>query len=156
MLLTGINPPAARPAYALRGRSRMNALNTELIAQTWEAVEDHGRFVEDLYQRFFQRFPGYRPLFPHRLDAAHLAKMVETLSLMSRLAEDKPLIAPHMRKVGATHRPYALGLRDLGNFKAVFLEMLGEHLGNAWSSGAEHAWGEAFDQVIIPLMREGA
>jgi hemoglobin-like flavoprotein len=131
----------------------MNVLNTELVAQTWDALEDPGRFVEALFARLFERFPGYRRLFPHRLDAAHLAKMVETISLMSRLSEDTSLIAPHLRKLGEAHRPYALGRRDLENFRAVFLETLGETLGSAWSPMAERCWSEAFGEVVIPLMR---
>jgi hemoglobin-like flavoprotein len=131
-------------------------MNTELIAQTWEALKDHTAFIEAFYGRFFERFPGYRPLFPHKLDADHLAKMVETMSLMSRLAEDKDVIAPHMHKIGASHKPYGLKPRDLDNFKAVFIETLGENVGAAWSPSAAQAWSDAFDQVIIPLMREGS
>ena len=130
-------------------------MNTELIAETWEALDDHTAFVKAFYGRYFERFPGYRPLFPHRLNPEHLEKMVETMSLMARLSEDKDIIAPHMRKIGASHKPYALKPRDLENFKAVFIEMLGERVGVAWSPAAAQAWGDAFDQVIIPLMREG-
>ena len=130
-------------------------MNTELIAQTWEAVKDHTAFVEAFYGRFFERFPGYRPLFPHKLNPDHLAKMVETMSLMSRLAEENDLIAPHMRKLGALHKAYALKPQDLENFKAVFIELLSERLDAAWTLRAAQAWSDAFDQVIIPLMREG-
>ena len=52
-------------------------------------------------------------------------------------------------------RSYALAPKDLANFKAVFVEMLGQRLGAGWSSAAAKAWDQAFDEVIIPLMREG-
>lgn len=131
-------------------------MNTELIAQTWDVLQDHTAFVKAFYRRFFERFPGYRPLFPRELNPDHLAKMVETMSLMSRLAEEEDIIAPHVRKLGTEHKPYALKARDLDNFKAVFVEMLSEHVGAAWSPLAAEAWSEAFDRVIIPLMREGS
>lgn len=130
-------------------------MNTELIAQTWGAVDDPVAFVEAFYARFFERFPGYRRLFPHRLDAGHLDKMVQTMALLARLSEDKGTIAPHMHKVGAAHRPYALGPKDLDHFKAVFIETLSERLGAAWSRAATEAWEQAFEQVLIPLMQEG-
>jgi hemoglobin-like flavoprotein len=129
-------------------------MNTELIAQTWEAIEDQVAFIEAFYARFFERFPGYRRHFPHRLDARHLDKMVQTMALLARLSEERSAIAPHMHKVGASHKPYALGPEDLDNFRAVFIETLGERLGARWSAAAEAAWDQAFRQVLIPLMRE--
>ena len=130
-------------------------MNTELIAQTWEAVDDHVAFVEAFYARFFERFPGYRALFPKQLDPGHLEKMVQTMALVARMSEDRGLIAPHVHKLGASHKPYALGPKDLANFKTVFVEMLSLRLGSAWSPAAAKAWDQAFEEVIIPLMREG-
>ena len=131
-------------------------MNTELIADTWGAIEDPMAFVESFYARFFERFPGYRPLFPKQLDPGHLEKMVQTMALVARMSEDRSLVAPHVHKVGAAHRPYALGPQDLANFEAAFIEMLGERLGPRWSPAAARAWKQAFDEVIIPLMREGS
>ena len=132
-------------------------MKTELIAETWGALDERQQreFVEAFYRRFFERFPGYRPLFPKELNAAHLGKMVQTMALVANLSEDRGLIAPHMHKVGSAHRPYALKPGDLENFKVTFVDMLGERLGARWSLAAAQAWGEAFDQVLIPLMREG-
>jgi hemoglobin-like flavoprotein len=130
-------------------------MNTELIAQTWGAVDDPMAFVESFYARFFERFPAYRKLFPQQLDRKHLDKMVQTMALVARLSEDRGTIAPHVHKLGASHKPYALGPKDFANFKAVFVEMLGARLGSGWSPAAAKAWDEAFEQVIIPLMREG-
>lgn len=130
-------------------------MNTELIAQTWGAIEDPVAFVRDFYARFFERFPGYRALFPQQLDPKHLDKMVQTMALVARMSEDRRVIAPHVHKLGAAHKPYALAPKDLANFKAVFVEMLGQRLGAGWSPAAAKAWDQAFEEVIIPLMREG-
>ena len=130
-------------------------MNTELIAETWNAIEDPMAFVESFYARFFERFPGYRALFPKQLDPGHLEKMVQTMALVARMSEDRGLIAPHVHKLGASHKPYALGPKDLANFKTVFVEMLSLRLGSAWSPAAAKAWDQAFEEVIIPLMREG-
>ena len=130
-------------------------MNTELIAQTWGAIEDPVAFVKDFYARFFERFPGYRPLFPKQLDPGQLEKMVQTMALVARMSEDRGVIAPHVHKLGAAHKPYALGPKDLANFKAVFIEMLSGRLGAGWSPAAAKAWNRAFEEVVIPLMREG-
>ena len=130
-------------------------MNTELIAETWGAIDEPMAFVESFYERFFERFPGYRPLFPKQLDPKHLEKMVQTMALVARMSEDRSLVAPHVHKLGAAHKPYALGPKDLANFKAVFVEMLSVRLGAGWSPAAAKAWDQAFEEVIIPLMREG-
>lgn len=130
-------------------------MNTELIAQTWGAIEDQPAFVADFYARFFERFPDYRRLFPQPLDAKHLDRMVQTMALIAGLSEDKGVIAPHVHKLGAAHKPYALAPRDLDNFKTVFVEALGDRLGAAWSPAAAHAWYSAFEDILIPMMREG-
>jgi len=130
-------------------------MNTELIAETWGAIDDPMVFVKDFYARFFERFPGYRAHFPPQLDPGHLEKMVQTMALVARMSEDRGTIAPHVHKLGAAHKPYALGPKDLANFKTVFIEALSLRLGPAWSSAAAQAWDQAFEEVIIPLMREG-
>ena len=131
-------------------------MNTELIAQTWRALgERQPPFIQAFYARFFERFPGYRRLFPGDLRKAHLEKMIDTVALLGDLADDRSDIAPHLRKLGAAHRPFDLRPRDYENFKAVFLEVLGTELGATWTPAAARAWGEAFEQVLIPLMQEG-
>jgi len=131
-------------------------MNTEIIAETWQALGNRqSEFVEAFYERFFERFPGYRPLFPRPLHREHLDKMVQTMALMAHLSEDKSIIAPHLHKLGAEHKPYDLKPHDFDNFKEVFLEVLGEHLGERWQPAVNKAWSEAFDRVLVPLMREG-
>lgn len=132
------------------------AMKTELIAATWEALgEGQREFVEAFYQRFFDRFPDYRPLFPLELDERHLEKMVQTMALVANLSDDRSSIAPHMHRVGHAHRAYGLTARDFDNFKRTFLELLADRLGKQWSTEAEKAWTDAFDAVLVPLMREG-
>jgi len=131
-------------------------MNTEIIAETWYALGNRqAEFVEAFYGRFFERFPGYRRFFPQTLHPAHLDKMVQTMALMAKLSEDHTVIAPHMHRLGAEHIAYDLKPHDFDNFKAVFLEVLGEHLGMRWVPEASQAWSDAFDQVLVPLMLEG-
>ncbi len=130
-------------------------MNTELIAQTWQALgERQPQFIAAFYERFFERFPGYRKLFPTELGQAHLDKMLQTVALLCDLAEDREDIAPHLRKLGAAHRPFDLALHDFANFKAVFIEVLRSYAGSAWSTEAAKAWSDAFEDVLFPLMRE--
>ncbi len=131
-------------------------MNTELIAQTWQALgERQGQFIERFYERLFERFPGYRKLFPLELSPGHLEKMTRTVALLADLSEDDSDIAPRLRHLGTWHKPYALSPRDFENFGSVFVEVLGRELGAQWSASAARAWQEAFGETLIPLMREG-
>ena len=130
-------------------------MNTELIAQTWRSLgERQPQFIKAFYARFFERYPGYRKLFPGDLREAHLQKMIDTVALLGDLADDRDDIAPHLRKLGAAHKPFDLQPKDYRNFKAVFIEVLASELGPRWTAPAAQAWDEIFEQVLIPLMRE--
>lgn len=131
-------------------------MNTTIIAETWYALGNwQAEFVGAFYGRFFERFPGYRRFFPQTLRSEHLDKMLQTMALMAKLSEDPTVIAPHMHRLGVEHKPYDLKPHDFDNFKAVFLEVLGEYLGMRWVPAAIQAWSDAFDQVLVPLMLEG-
>lgn len=131
-------------------------MDTKIIASTWYALGNRqAEFVKAFYGRFFERFSGYRQFFPRTLHPEHLDKMAQTMALMAKLSEDHTVIAPHMRKLGAMHAAYNLKPHDFDNFKVVFLEVLGEHLGERWQPAASQAWSDAFDKVLVPSMLEG-
>lgn len=156
--LTQIKSPAPACVHAFDALKHVRALplKTEPIAETWDALDNRqSQFIGVFYDRLFERFPAYRKFFPRKLDAEHLDKMALTVALVARFADDEALIAPHLHKVGAAHRPYDLTPRDMQNFAAVFVEVLGEHLGDRWTEAAARAWLDAFERVIIPLLLEG-
>lgn len=129
-------------------------MNIELMAKTWGGIEDPVAFVEGFYVRFFEHFPGYPRLRPQQLDARHLDRKVQTMALPARLSEDTSTIAPQMHTLAAAHKPYTHAPRDLRNFKAAFIGALAARGGGAWSPVAAQAWSVAFEQALIPMMRE--
>lgn len=84
-----------------------------------------------------------------------MKKMVRTISLVARVADSTSVVGPHIERVGDHHRPYGLQKEDLENFKAVFIDVLGEEYGNGWSADHAKAWQQAFDELIIPAMMRG-
>jgi len=130
-------------------------MNTELVARSWDSLGDRKRAViESFYDRFFERFPEYRQFFPESMDH-QMDRMVHTIAMAARLSDDESTVELHMIHVGARHRYYHLGKADLMNFKAVFVENIGEHCQDLWSESYAKAWEEVFDEVIVPLMMRG-
>ena len=130
-------------------------MQTELIAQSWDSLNPrHIEVIQTFYDRFFERFPNYRAMFPESMDH-QMKKMVRTMAMVARLSDDQPIVAPHLTKVGDRHSVYALSEQDLQNFKDVFIEVLAEECGGQWTEDCRKAWNEAFERVIIPNMMQG-
>lgn len=130
-------------------------MNTELVARTWDSLRAHHQeVISSFYQRFFERFPHYRALFPAQMDS-HMRRMVDTMAMVSRLADQQDMVESRMVQVGERHRHYGLERQDLDNFRDVFIEVIEEKCPGAWDQECRSAWKEAFDQVVLPLVMRG-
>jgi molybdate transport system regulatory protein len=130
-------------------------MNTELIGQIWDQLSGkHEELVKTFYDRFFEKFPEYKPLFSDSLDR-QMGKMVESMAFLARVADETEVVYPHMVKMGDKHRQFHLSKEDLEKFKEVFVEVLGEYCGGEWTSDCQRAWTEVFDQRVIPYMTQG-
>ena len=130
-------------------------MDTTLVGKTWDSMHgEHLAFVQEFYQRFFQRFPRYNRFFPHNMDS-QMKKMVRSLSMAARMVEDDSVVGPHIEMVGEHHRKYGLQEEDLDRFKEVFIEVLAERCADGWTSDCAQAWEHAFEVLIIPMMMRG-
>jgi len=130
-------------------------MNSELIGQTWEKLTTHqDKLVQVLFERFFEQFPRYRPLFSETSERK-MRKMVDMLGMVARLANDTELLHPQLVKIGEKHTQFKLDKPDLENFKTVFLQVLSETCGESWNEQCQQTWLEVFDERIIPYMVEG-
>jgi hemoglobin-like flavoprotein len=130
-------------------------MNTELLAKTWDSLHaNHLDLIQSFYLRFFERFPNYRSLFPSEMDN-HMRRMVDTMAMVSRLADHNDVIESRMLNVGDRHRHYGLAREDLDNFRDVFIEVLEENCRGQWNADCRDAWKEAFDSAVLPLVMRG-
>ncbi len=130
-------------------------MNTELIAKTWDSLRaGHLDLIQSFYARFFERFPSYRSLFPAQMDH-HMRRMVDTMAMVSRLADHNDVIESRMVRVGERHSGYGLAREDLDNFRDVFIEVLEENCQGRWDGDCRAAWKEAFDRAVLPLVMRG-
>jgi hemoglobin-like flavoprotein len=148
-------PTRSAGAAAVIELSKEETMNTDLIAKTWDSLRpDHLTMINSFYTRFFARFPEYRPLFPTEMDR-HMRRMVDTMAMVSRLADCEDIIESRMMQVGERHRDYRLGREDMDNFRDVFIEVLAEQCRDRWSRDCQSAWTEAFDRVVLPILVRG-
>jgi hemoglobin-like flavoprotein len=130
-------------------------MNTELIAKTWDTLRvPHVTLIQGFYVRFFERHPHYRPLFPAQMDH-HMRRMVDTMAMVSRLADHNDVIESRLFHVGERHRGYGLAREDLDNFRDVFIEVVEENCAGEWNAECRAAWKEAFDRSVLPLVMRG-
>jgi len=129
-------------------------MNTQLIGKSWDQLAGkHEDMVSSFYDRFFNQYPDYKPLFADTM-ARHKKKMVETMALVARVTEDTEIAHPHLIKMGNKHSEYKLSREDLEKFKSVFLQVIGEYCAE-WTDDYQQAWNEAFDKHVIPYMAHG-
>ncbi len=130
-------------------------MNTELIGQTWDKLADRQKELgRTFFTQLFEQFPQYKPLFSETLDR-QLDKIIETMAMVARIANDTEVLHPKMIKLGMKHSQFKLNKEDLQNFKQVFLDVLTSFCLETWTEERRQAWEEVFDQRIIPYMVEG-
>lgn len=128
---------------------------SEVVGKSWDKLAGkHKELVNSFYERLFERYPEYQPLFSEAMDR-QLEKMVEGLALLARVSHETEVVHPKMVKLGEKHSNFRLTAEDLTKFKEVFLEVLSKYCGNEFSDECWRAWNEAFDQQVIPSMTQG-
>ncbi len=75
--------------------------------------------------------------------------MVKTIAMVTRMAQNGDVVRTQLEKVGRSHRRYHLQLADLLRLKTVFLDVLGEYLGDHWDEACKKSWDDAFEQPIV-------
>ena len=127
-------------------------MNTELIAQHWDAIGDKTHeLVETFYQRLFESHPRFRPLFPDAIDH-QMEKMVEMLALAAKESDSPQVLNPHLARIGQRHKQYDLSRQDYEDFIAVLVGVMGEYNSKCWTPECEKAWGEVLEKIIMPHM----
>ena len=125
-------------------------VDNQLIAQHWNGIgAQQNEMVRAFYERFFERHPKYRKLFPES-HSRQMDSMVDTLALIAKGAHLPELFQPHIDKISERHAGFGLDADAYYRFISVLLEVLGEYNTAAWSPECEAAWGEALEQFILP------
>jgi len=134
-------------------------MKTRLIEQSWNDVAgSHRELIGAFYDRLFQDYPQYEPLFDRERMQGQMDRMAQTVALVSQLADNEAAIRPHLERIGRAHAPLDLDEDDLRNFFRTFVAVVGEYCdvhSDIWSRECEQAWHAAFEQIVVPHMLRG-
>ncbi|CAK0770940.1 Globin [Gammaproteobacteria bacterium] len=130
-------------------------MNIELVGKIWDGLEErHLDLMHPFYNRLFEHYSRYKPLFPPSMDS-HMPRMMQTFATMSRLGDHPEITEAHMHTVGKRHHHFDLSAQDMNNSKEVFLEVIAEFSGDAWTVECAEAWNKVFDTQMLPQMMSG-
>ena len=110
-------------------------------------LADQDGFAAAFYGRLFEVAPELRRLFSGDMEAqGRMLTQVLELAVygLSRFHE----IAIGLAALGRSHVGYGVTAEHYLGFRQVFLDTVGEILGEAFDTEVEKAWGEAIDQII--------
>ncbi len=134
-------------------------MKTRIIQDCWQGLADHQEAITAMfYSRFLERFPQYEHFFTAESIEMQKKKMVQTVALISQLADDPSVISPRMQSLGEAHQKFNLHQEDLERFSNTLVEVIaeyGEKYYPQWSQDCELAWRQAFDEVVKPKMLAG-
>ncbi len=131
-------------------------IDTHRLRQTWDVIRDRQTaFVVTFYARLFEYYPQYRRLFPGSIDH-QMRRMVKLVASFGYAIEsNQKAMQDSLRRVGERHRQYRLDLADLQRFQTVFLEVLGEFVGDSWDETCRQDWERAFAKIALPGLVAG-
>lgn len=134
-------------------------MNTQKIEQCWNNLANHHQeMVISFYNTLLKRYPQYQEFFTDTILESQRDKMVQTLALVCKLADDSSSIKPYIYKLGQAHKFLDLSAEDLDNFSNTLIEvisMFGEKYDSEWREENKNVWLDAFHNTIKPIMMEG-
>ena len=129
-------------------------MNQAALVEVWNEMAGHRlELVDAFYERLFELYPEYRPLFPTNMDH-QMEKMVEMIGAVVRFSNNTDLIRDYLNQVGKAHELLHLTRQDLQNFKNVFVEAAAVACPQIWRDEHRQALTKTFDELIIPVMEE--
>lgn len=107
------------------------------------------------YDHLFMRYPQLRSLFDRvRMDEQR-RKIVHSMAVILRNAENPRFLEPYLKGLGLSHIAYGAQLNDYDAVHECLLAALKEVSGELWNDQLEAAWSEAF-VVVARIMQQGA
>lgn len=105
-------------------------------------------FRDELFQRFFARYPARRATFLN-LDASAIRMTDESFEMMLGLAQGADWVWPLIAELVFTHRSYGrLPWEEYEGWMALAVDLLAERAGEAWTAAAETAWRRRAQQLL--------
>ncbi|MEX1233030.1 MAG: methyl-accepting chemotaxis protein [Planctomycetaceae bacterium] len=119
-------------------------LNAKLLQQSFELLAPQSdRLAKRFYEKLFQDYPQYKPLFSRTDFADQRQKLIQSLALVVKSARRAGTISRYLRDLGLRHVGYGITTGDYAPFGLTLLAVLQEFAGPHWTDELQGAWEDA-------------
>lgn len=131
-------------------------MNTQKIEDCWNALKAyHGEIGVSFYSTLLRRYPQYQEFFTEETLESQKNKIIQTVALVCKFADDKNAISPHIQQLGKAHTFLNLTETDLENFTNTLVDTIAEYAERhypEWKTEDKTCWLSAFNNVVKPVM----
>ena len=127
-----------------------------LIRETWAQVapiaDDAARLF---YDRLFQLDPALRRLFARTDMDAQRKNLMQTLAVVVKGIDNLEPLIPAVEALGRRHAGYGVKPTHYATVGTALLDTLQTGLGDAFTSDAREAWGDAYEMLAGVMLSAG-
>ena len=127
-----------------------------LIRETWSRVTPIADVAARLfYDRLFELDPSLRRLFSRTDMDAQRKNLVQTLAVVVKSIDNLEPLIPAVEALGRRHAGYGVKPKHYATVGGALLDTLQAGLGDAFTSDAREAWGEAYELLAGVMLSAG-
>ena len=135
----------------------MTPQQQELIKSTWAQVTPIAEPAARIfYDRLFALDPKIAPMFAFTDMDAQRKNLIQTLAVVVKSIDDLPSILPAVEALGRRHASYGVHASQYATVGTALLDTLAVGLGDAFTTDARAAWGEAFETLASVMLAAAA
>lgn len=124
-----------------------------LIEADFSKISSRGtEFAEKFYGRLFQHYPRVKPLFSHVSMSRQQQHLFSALVMTIENLRSPDTLSESLKALGRRHAGYGVGPAHYEAVAQTLLEIIGEMMGEEWSSVHREAWKDALEAVSRTML----
>lgn len=164
-----VDAPATEPAGALDAKLGMSANDRKLIKDTCDEVFKQRKLQDksvDFLIEFFKRYPHHQRYFkmfrdvpPEELTTIpllenHGRRVMDQIVKLVQNMEDLDLVQEQLAWISMKHKPRKVRSRQFKDMLAMFVEYVGQEMGDLFTDQHDQAWQKWLDYILSELEKE--
>jgi methyl-accepting chemotaxis protein len=126
----------------------MSRTEIKIIKNHWKDIKlNLPKFSQIFYQRLFEKFPNFRPLFTNDINRLE-DKLIATLDVAVLYANKLELKQKYFKSLGQRHIKYGVTDDMYEPFLEVLLEIFKEYNPTIYNSDLEKTWIKIYNLMV--------